>query len=473
VQPSTTESAPAGRARLFPVLASRIPGGPDAHRASVAADYRRNRTVFAGWEFLWGLGAPFALYSTFAPAYLATLNAPQLLVGLILAFPPLFSATQLLVGYFVRPANRLRIVVLPIMGCMLPLLAYSAAAAVWGETWTAGVHASLYTAAMLVFLGVPCALNSLMWEIITDNTPEDRRGELFGWRAVGAGISGLAVSGVAAWLLQRWDTPLNYRISFTIGSVLYFLSCLILLRMRDHVHPVHLLTEHRPQGSLLAHVVALVHERWRDARYRSFMFFYTLLVVASTNAPFMVAGARAELGASARELGLFVPLYLVALTVSGPLLGRLADRCGFRLVGVVCGLLLTSSFLLCLVSDSLRVWYVAFTLYAACPFAAAAVLANLSAELCPGVPASRLIAVGNVMVIGFVVAGSALCGAVIDATGSYPAIFTANLVLAIVATAGFLFVVREPRSPTPSANVPGAAPTQGRALPEGSDSSGS
>jgi MFS family permease len=188
-----------------------------------------------------------------------------------------------------------------------------------------------------------------------------------------------------------------------------------------------------------------VHERWRDARYRSFMFFYTLLVVASTNAPFMVAGARAELGASARELGLFVPLYLVALTVSGPLLGRLADRCGFRLVGVVCGLLLTSSFLLCLVSDSLRVWYVAFTLYAACPFAAAAVLANLSAELCPGVPASRLIAVGNVMVIGFVVAGSALCGAVIDATGSYPAIFTANLVIAAVATAGFLFVVRVPR----------------------------
>ena len=113
---SVVESAPTGPTRLFPGLASRVPASPEEHRAAVATDYRRNRTVFAGWEFLWGLGAPFALYSTFAPAYLATLNAPQLLVGLILAVPPLFSATQLLVGYFVRPADRLRTVVLPIMG---------------------------------------------------------------------------------------------------------------------------------------------------------------------------------------------------------------------------------------------------------------------------------------------------------------------------------------------------------------------
>jgi MFS family permease len=167
----------------------------------------------------------------------------------------------------------------------------------------------------------------------------------------------------------------------------------------------------------------------------------------------MVAAARSELGASARELGLFAPLYLVALTVSGPLLGRMADRYGFRLIGAICGLLLAAAFLLCLLSRSLPVWYVAFTLYAACPFAAAAVLANLSAELCPGVPAGRLIAVGNVMVVGFVLIGSTLCGMVIDATGSYPAVFTANLVLALVAAGGYLFVVREPRA------TPGGATT--------------
>ena len=446
MQPSGAESGAARRPRFLPGLVSRIPADAAAHEASIRADYPRNRTVFAGWEFLWGLGAPFALYTTFAPAYLATLGAPQLLVGLILASTPVFSAVQLLVGYFVRPVDRLRAVALPIMGCMLPLLAYSAAAIVWGEAWSTGTHALLYTAAILIFVGVPCALNSLYWEIITDNTPDHRRGELLGWRAVGAGISGLAVSGLAAWLLARWSTPLNFRVSFTVGCVIYFLSCLILLRTRDHVHPVHLREEHQTRASLAAHVIALVHERWRDARYRSFMFFHTLLVVAATNAPFMVAAARSELGASARELGLFAPLYLVALTVAGPLLGRLADRHGFRIIGAICGLLLATAFLLCLVSRSLPVWYVAFTLYAACPFAAAAVLANLSTELCPGIPAGRLIAVGNVMVVGFVIIGSALSGLVIDATGSYPAVFTANLVLSLVAAAGYLFVVREPRA---------------------------
>jgi hypothetical protein len=80
-------------------------------------------------------------------------------------------------------------------------------------------------------------------------------------------------------------------------------------------------------------------------------------------------------------------------------------------------------------------------------------IANLRAELCPGVPAGRLIAVGNVMVVGFVLIGSTLCGMVIDATGSYPAVFTANLVLALVAAGGYLFVVREPRA------TPGGATT--------------
>jgi hypothetical protein len=50
------------------------------------------------------------------------------------------------------------------------------------------------------------------------------------------------------------------------------------------------------------------------------------------------------------------------------------------------------------------------------------------------------------MVVGFVIIGSALSGFVIDATGSYPAVFTANLVLSLVAAAGYLFVVREPRA---------------------------
>ena len=40
------------------------------HNKAVRFDYIRNATSFVTWEFIWGLGLPFAMFATVVPAYL-------------------------------------------------------------------------------------------------------------------------------------------------------------------------------------------------------------------------------------------------------------------------------------------------------------------------------------------------------------------------------------------------------------------
>lgn len=426
---------------------SRLPTSQGEYLAMVEKDNRRNLTVFAGFEFLWGLGMAFGMFAAFAPAYLEALHSPQWLIGLVLTFPAISASGQLIVSYLIPARWRLRGYVLAYLGGLLPWLLYSASSVVWGHFWPPWAHWVLFTLCMAIFIGATGAFTSLYWEIMTDNTPPDRRGRLFGWRTLGGGISGLAMSFVAIRVLQHWETPRNFRISFLIGIVLYTISCFVLLWVRDYLNPVHGQQTDQPRLPWIKYAVEAVRELWIDARYRRFLFCYILLMVGITHVPFMVAAAKRDLGATAQQQGLFVPIYLATVACSGWVIGWVADRYGYRLVGCLCGVLLAITFSLCLLTRDLFFWYLAFVAYASCPSIAAALQSNLSAELCPHIPLNRLLAAGNVLVVPLVVISSTVSGALVDFTGSYTPIFLGGLVISLAAVLGFIFVVREPRSP--------------------------
>lgn len=86
----------------------------------VEHDYRRNLTAMVSWEFLWGLGLPFAMFYTFIPAYLGAMNAPKALIGFILSFPSIFAAGQILMSYLIPAKKRLVIYRLIITGSSVP-----------------------------------------------------------------------------------------------------------------------------------------------------------------------------------------------------------------------------------------------------------------------------------------------------------------------------------------------------------------
>jgi len=419
------------------------------HERLVERDLRRNAGGVVGWEFTWGLGMPFAMFGTFAPAYLGAMHAPKAVIGLVLAFPMLFGALQLLPGYFLPPQQRLRRYRAAILMGVLTYLLYGVGAALWGEAWPASLHIALFSLAMFLFIGVTSSGSSIYWEIMTDNIPPRRRGWLFGLRNAGMGIAGLATGLVALRVLRQWPEPLNFRIGFIIGPSIYLISCACLWRVRDHVNPLHSRSLRAEEGPFFGYIAGALRQVWSDANYRSFIFFYALLMVATTGAPFMVDAAREQLGATAMGQGAFGLVYLGAAAAFGWIIGAAADRHGYRLVGCICSLLLTVTFLLCLAAPYMICWYVAYGCYTLAAVSMGMLLCNMSAEIHPHLPPSRLIGVGNLLVVGLVAVASPLSGAVAGWAGSYRPVFIVNLVLSILALLGFLLIVREPRGEHP------------------------
>lgn len=424
-----------------PIEASSI-----AYEQAVERDVRRNILAFTSWEFVWGLGMPFAMFATFVPAYLGALDAPKALIGMLLAFPHLFGALQLLVGYWTPPARRLIVYRRLLIAGVLPYFLYAAAATLWGTAWPLRLHCTLYTIAQTFFLGISFSTSGLYWEIMTDTVPARRRGKLFGLRSVGVGSAGLAMGAVATAVLAHWPTPQNFRVAFLIGTSFFLVSLATLWIVRDHVNPEHGTRHAADRASLGRHLIETFRPLRGEPNYRIFIFFMTLLCVATGGAPFLVDAARVTLHVSAQAQGIFSLVYLGAMAALGWLFGALADRYGYRLVGCVAAILMAGVFLTCLTTRSLVCWYAAYGAYAITGFASYMLLCNMSAELCPTAPPNRMMALGGILPVPFVLTANTLGGRVADLTGSYQPVFIAFLVLSLVALAGFAFLVREPRS---------------------------
>ncbi|MFH1477212.1 MAG: MFS transporter [Verrucomicrobiota bacterium] len=411
----------------------------------VERDYRRNLTAMVGWEFLWGLGVPFAMFSTFVPAYLGAMNAPKVLIGFILSFPPIFSAGQILMSYLIPAKKRLAIYRLLATGLSVPWLAYSGAAFFWGATWPPWFHFTVFTFALILF-GTVWLSNSVYWEIMTDNIPPRKRGRLFGLRMLGLGLPVLLTGFLATRVLSHWEPPRNFQMAFMIGTSLFILSCTQLWKIRDHINPEH----ERPADSSTApfghYLRNMFHGLWQDPNYRIFIFFMVLLYMAVYGAPFMVDAARTQLHVSAQAQGGFSIAYLIAGMCLGWIIGLLADRVGYRLIGGIIGGLMAGAFLICLLTHRIAWWYAAYGAYSIAISSSMMLICNLSAELCPREPPNRLIAVGNILMACFVLPATTLSGWIVDQVGSYQPIFIANLILSLVVVFGFGFIVREPRS---------------------------
>ena len=419
---------------------------PAEYERLVQRDFLRNAIAFTGWEFVWAMGMVFALFATFTPAYLNSLGAPKYLIGLVLTFPVLAAPGQVAISYFVPARLRMSVLKWVHIGCILPWLVCSVVSVAWGAHWSAGVHIWLFVIVQAVFIGGCFAAAALYWEIMTDNTPMRRRGVLVGVRVLGWGVAALLMSGIASRVQIHWPEPVNFRIGFIIGTSIYLLSCSALWFARDHINPAHSSADAKDRPPLLTYLRGALREVWHEPNYRIFLFFHTLLVVAIAGSAFIIAGARDELGASAQQLGRFSIVFLVSIALLSWALGLLADRYGYRATGCAMALLLAGTFVICLATDSIIFWYVAYGAAALSSMMRFALLSNMGAEICPAIRPNRLMAIGNSLQLVFVVAANTLAGASVDLFGAYRPVFVANLVVCLVAALGFAIIVREPRS---------------------------
>lgn len=403
--------------------------------------YRRNVIVLVLFEAAWGLGMPFTLYPTMVPAYLTVLAASKFLIGATQALWTICTPIQILSAHFHAGRNRTRNVMIIYMTAVGLRLIHDIIVNLAGDILPATTLQILFAAATLAFVLFIVYGQPLFFGLMTENIPREKRGRLYGLRTFGLGVGGLAMGVLASRILARIDAPRNYQLSFLVGDGFLFLSCFLLLFLRDETA----VDKHESFHTLFVSLKQKLRTLLDEPNYRIFLLFHVLNVVAINIAAFIIPYAKERLGFLDSQVGALSLVFLATGAVFGFFIGRLADKYGYRMVAMTQALLLILFFTIVISISNHLVIYIAYMLYSLVNMSLLMVLVNMSAELCPGMNAVDLTALGTTVILPVVALVSPVMGMVIDRTGDYFAVFMTGLVIALVALMGFALIVKEPR----------------------------
>lgn len=407
---------------------------------TVEVNYRRNVVAFVLFDLIWGLGMPFVLYVTMVPAYLTVLGSPKALIGFVLSFWTIAVPIQLISGHWFK-RNRIRnIKVFIIVGVGLRLC-YDIAVIFTPGWWSVAGLIWLYIAVNFGYVVLVTAIQPLLQGVLTDNIPMRKRGRLFGFRTMGMGLGGIGLGFVAAWVLTKWEPLFNYQVCFLIGDSLFILSTFAFFLVRDHPL-VHI--EMNNEG-FIPSIIEKARHLLHNPNYRIFLFFHILNAIALNMAAFIVPYAKEQLHTANEQIAYFNLVLLGVNGVFGIVIGRIADRHGYKFVSIFQSISLFIFFILAITARGFPAVCIAYGFYAIPFMSHGMVLCNMSVEICPQINAMDLTALGTIFVLPFIVIVSPLMGAIIDLTHNYYSVFFMGATFAFVALIGFFFLVREPR----------------------------
>jgi MFS family permease len=423
-----------------PLLASVAHG----YNLAVHRDFTWNAIVITAWQFLWGLGIAFTMWTTITPAYLGHLGASRTTLSLVMAIPWICVPFQIASSVWFGGRRRRVSLMLSYMLATIPWLVYAGWALLSPGSFTRTAHLFCYILVSVAFcLGLACGV-PLFFEVVTDNTPLLRRGGLAGYRSAAIGVAGLLAGTLSRRLMQSVPAPTSYRVSFVIGLCIWMLSCFVLLGVRDHVDPARLGSTSRSRR-ILRQFLATTGELWRDVNCRIYLFFHGLLAVTLVTSPMIIDAAGRQLGATAAQQQMFTIVYLLCLIGPAWCVGRLADRFGYRIASVLIAAMMAVGFTLVLCSSSLYVWYAAYGLCGLSASLVSTVLGNMCVEMLPRREPSVLLSTAMTLFLPLVITGVALGGRLGDSQGSYLFVFAMGATLSAIVALGFGLLVTEPR----------------------------
>ena len=206
---------------------------PRDHEAALRRNLPRNVAGMALFELTWGFGLPFSLYTSMVPAYLAAMGTSKSLIGFVQSFWTILIPLQLIGRHYLGSRGRVRAVITLYMCATGSRLLYDVLAVFVPGLWTPSSYIGFFVLALASYVGLLIMGQTIYMGVLTDNIPRSRRGWVFGLRTLGNGVGGILTGLAASWVLHRWGSPLNFRISFMTCDLLWTLSSLCLFLVRD------------------------------------------------------------------------------------------------------------------------------------------------------------------------------------------------------------------------------------------------
>lgn len=405
---------------------------------------KRNYLAAVSWEVIWAIGNPSCLIAAMVPLYLFTLGVTKTTVQLVMLVFPIMTFLQILSPGIIGGTSRKFKTYLMFAIFTFSWIAYSIATfAAWDffsrNTWIFLFILHCLILAVTNNLGFP-----VYNEIILENTPLKKRGNLASMRSIAVGAFGLIGIFLTRWLMKQRPSPMNYHYAFFVGGTIMFLSCLTVLGIKDNAQIIYDSHKIQPPAPVKAARILL-----KNFNFRVFLFFYILSISAQSLAPLIIGYGKDILKMNPADAVLFSGVYFVGPIIAGVCIKPLADKYGFRIIGIISSFMLGTTFILPLLSpQSTFALLAGYALYAATVTMNANILANLGSEMVAEIKPAVIIAVGSIIALPPVFLLSPFGGWLADryAGTGYQAVFAMGAALCFCALLGFLTLIREPRT---------------------------
>jgi MFS family permease len=389
---------------------------------------------------MFGAAIGFASFSTILPLFVASMTDSATLIGLVPAIhaagwllPQLFTA-----NYIARLRRYKRTVLLTTIHERIPFLGLALAAFLLPVI---GLQAGLVMTFMfLIWQGLGGGFTANSWtSLISKIIPPESRGTFFGTQAALANlcISGAAIG--AGYLLDRFDSPVDFMTCFLIAGLFFIISWVFLALTREPADYDKVIEENpAPFWQGASRILR------RDTNFNWFLTARILSQFATMGFAFYIVYALRRFQMDEITAGYLTATLTISQTFANAGMGWLGDRVGHRLMLIVGAASATLSSLLAWFAPSLG-WF--FPIFALTGFANVSIWMNgmtMTVDFSSESERPFYIGLAQTLTAPATILAPLIGGWIADTQG-FMLTFALSTMLSIVMMAILFFLVKEPR----------------------------
>lgn len=388
-----------------------------------------------------GLAIGFASFGTILPLFVASMTNSATLIGLVPAIhstgwllPQLFTAS-----HTSKLRRYKRTVMLMTIHERIPFLGLALVALFLPKI---GLQTGLIlTFILLIWQGLGGGFTANSWtSMISKIIPTESRGTFFGVQGAVANlfISGAAVG--AGYLLDWFDSPLDFLYCFLIASVFFTISWFCLAQTREPADHEKIIDENPPA---LWHGAANILKR--DRNFNWFLVARIISQLGTMGFSFYIVYALRRFHMDAVTAGYFTATLTIAQMVANAGMGWMGDRVGHRLMLIIGAASAVLSSFLAWFAPSLA-WF--FPIFVLSGFANVSIWTNgmtMSVDFSDEKERPFYIGLTQTLTAPATIIAPLIGGWIADTKG-FVSTFALSTVLSIVMMAILVFLVRDPRT---------------------------
>jgi MFS family permease len=386
-----------------------------------------------------GFGTGFASFVTIIPLFVSRMTDSAILIGLIPAIHAVgWQFPQLLIADRVTRQSRYRPMVLWMtIHERLPFLGLALVALLLPSI---GSQAGLWlTFGLLIWQGLGGGFAASPWQsMIGKIIPSDRRGTFYGVQSAAAYLFASLSAILAGYILERFDSPLDFSLCFLLASLSLAMSWLFLFQTREPENvPVN------PAPSFAVFWSGLGPILKRDKNFRWFLIVRFLSQFAVMGFALYTVYVVRYHAVSEIGVGIMTSVYLGTQIAVNPMMGWIGDHWSQRSlmqIGILASVL---SALIAWLAPSAGWFYLVFILAGIANVAVWTLALAMILEFGSESDRPAYVGMANTLISPATILAPLLAGWLADHSG-FPTAFLASAFGGLATLAVLQFLVRDP-----------------------------